>query len=68
MEFKTVDLNTGLDNFAKLWLDEDDIILIATTYANLANADKNEAIKLLKISDRKLKEFVEFKRKIRGKK
>ncbi len=37
MEFKTVDLNTGLDNFAKLWLDEDDIILIATTYANLAN-------------------------------
>ncbi|RYA24890.1 hypothetical protein CRU96_00255 [Malaciobacter halophilus] len=68
MEFKTVDLKTGLDNFAKLWLDEDDIILIATTYANLANADKNEAIKLLKISDRKLKEFVEFKRKIRGKK
>lgn len=68
MEFKTVDLETGLDNFAKLWLDEDDIILIATTYSNLVNADKNEAIKLLKNSDRKLKEFVEFKRKIRGKK
>lgn len=68
MEFKTIDLETGLDNFAKLWLDEDDIILIATTYSNLVNADKNEAIKLLKNSDRKLKEFVEFKRKIRGKK
>ncbi|WP_419773888.1 lipopolysaccharide kinase InaA family protein [Halarcobacter sp.] len=68
MEFKTIDLETGLDNFAKLWLDEDDIILIATTYSQLANVEKDTAIDILKMCDKKLKDFVEFKRKIRGKK
>ena len=68
MEFKSIDLHTGLDNFAKLWLDEDDIILIATTYANLANADIDKSIEILKQCDKKLKGFVEFKRNIRGKK
>ncbi|RXJ90582.1 hypothetical protein CRV01_05355 [Arcobacter sp. CECT 8983] len=68
MEFKTIDLETGLDNFAKLWLDEDDIILIATTYAKLAKVEKNQAINILRKCDKKLKEFVEFKRKVRGKK
>ncbi len=67
MEFKAIDLQTGLDNFAKLWLDEDDIILIATTYAKLTNENRDKAIKILKKSDKKLKEFIEFKRKIRGK-
>ncbi len=68
MEFKTIDLETGLDNFAKLWLDEDDIQIIATTYAKLINVDENKAIRILKKSDEKLKSFVEFKRKVRGKK
>ncbi|NVJ54157.1 MAG: hypothetical protein HWD90_10695 [Campylobacteraceae bacterium] len=68
MEFKTIDLETGLDNFAKLWLDEDDIILIATTYAKFAKVDEDKAINILKKCDKKLKDFVEFKRKIRGKK
>ena len=68
MEFKTIDLETGLDNFAKLWLDEEDIILIATTYSQLANVEKDTAIDILKKCDKKLKDFVEFKRKIRGKK
>ncbi len=68
MEFKSIDLQTGLDNFAKLWLDEDDIKLISSTYAKLSNSDENEALKILKESDKKLKSFVEFKRKIRGKK
>lgn len=68
MEFKTIDLETRLDNFAKLWLDEDDIIFIATTYASLANVEKHIAIDILKKCDKKLKDFVEFKRKIRGKK
>lgn len=66
MEFKNIDLELGLDNFAKLWLDKDDIILIASEYAKLANVDKQKAIDILKRSDKKLKGFVEFKRKIRG--
>ena len=68
MEFKEVDLELGLDNFAKLWLDDEDIILIATTYAKLVNADIDKAIDILKKSDKKLKDFVELKRKIRGNK
>lgn len=68
MEFKSVDLELGLDNFAKLWLDEKDIILIASEYSKLANVNEEEAISLLKKSDKKLKDFVEFKRKIRGRK
>ena len=68
MEFKKVDLELGLDNFAKLWLDDEDIILIATTYGKLVNADINKAIDILKKSDKKLKDFVELKRKIRGNK
>lgn len=67
MEFKPINLELGLDNFAKLWLDEDDLDLIAKEYAKLSNVEENIAIKILKESDKKLKSFVEFKRKIRGK-
>lgn len=67
MEFKTINLELGLDNFAKLWLDEENLDLIAKEYAKLANIEENIAIKILKESDKRLKSFVEFKRKIRGK-
>jgi len=68
MEFKAIDTALGLDNFAKLWLDDTNLELIATEYAKLANIPSSEAIELLKQSDKKLKSFVEFKRKARGKK
>lgn len=67
MEFKKVDAQLGLDNFAKLWLDEDDIMLIAKQYAKRACIKEDKAISILKTSDKKLKDFVLFKRKIRGK-
>jgi tRNA A-37 threonylcarbamoyl transferase component Bud32 len=68
MEFKPIDLHLGLDNFAKLWLDEDSLLIIAKEYAKLAKVKEQEAIDILKSCDKKLKDFVEFKRKIRGKK
>lgn len=68
MEFKPVDLNLGLDNFAKLWLDESSLLIIAKEYAKLSGIDEQKAIDILKICDKKLKDFVEFKRNIRGKK
>ncbi len=67
MEFKPINLELGLDNFAKLWLDDDNLDLIAKEYAKLSNVEENIAIRILKESDKKLKSFVEFKRKIRGK-
>ena len=66
MEFKEIDLTTGLDNFAKLWLDENSLDLIAKEYAKLSETNEVEAIKILRDCDKKLKSFVEFKRKIRG--
>ncbi|PHR70379.1 MAG: hypothetical protein COA66_12400 [Arcobacter sp.] len=67
MEFKKVDLTLGLDNFAKLWLDDANLVLIAKEYAKVAKEDENNCIEILKKADKKLKDFVLFKRKIRGK-
>ncbi|OCL94160.1 lipopolysaccharide kinase InaA family protein [Aliarcobacter thereius] len=66
MEFKNIDLETALDNFSKLWLDEDVLRLIATEYAKLSQNDQKVAINILKKCDKKLKNFVELKRKLRG--
>lgn len=68
MEFKSMSIEEGLDNFAKLWLDEDSLVLIAKEYAKLSNTDEKEAISILRKCDKKLKDFVEFKRNIRGRK
>ncbi|MFY9074858.1 hypothetical protein OZZ08_07785 [Malaciobacter mytili] len=68
MQFKPISLEVGLDNFAKLWLDEDSLSIIAKEYASLAQVEEQKAIEILKQCDKKLKGFVEFKRKIRGKK
>ncbi|WP_265937047.1 hypothetical protein [Aliarcobacter butzleri] len=42
--------------------------MIATEYAKLSQTNEKIAIDILKKCDKKLKDFVEFKRKIRGKK
>ena len=68
MEFKHMSLEERLDNFAKLWLDEDSLMIIAKEYAKLSNTDEEEALSILRKCDKKLKSFVEFKRNIRGKK
>ena len=67
MEFKKVDLFLGLDNFAKLWLDDENLVLIAKEYAKASKEDENHCIEILKKADKKLKDFVLFKRRIRGK-
>ena len=68
MQFKPMSIEEGLDNFAKLWLDEDSLAVIAKEYALLAGCEEEYALDTLKECDKKLKGFVEFKRKIRGKK
>jgi tRNA A-37 threonylcarbamoyl transferase component Bud32 len=68
MEFKPIDLELGLDNFAKLWLDSDNLQIIAKEYSKLSDVDEFKAINILKSCDKKLKDFVEMKRNIRGRK
>ena len=53
MEFKPIDLELGLDNFAKLWLDSDNLQIIAKEYSLLVNVDENNAINILKSCDKK---------------
>ena len=68
MEFKPIYLELGLDNFAKLWLDSDNLQIIAKEYSKLSDVDEFKAINILKSCDKKLKDFVEMKRNIRGRK
>lgn len=67
MEFKEVDLELGLDNFAKLWLDDNSLEIIAKQYAKLSGVKEELSLEILRKADKKLKDFVLFKRKIRGK-
>ena len=48
MEFKAIDLELGLDNFAKLWLDDDSLNIIAKEYAKLVNINEEKSINILK--------------------
>ncbi|MDY0121036.1 MAG: lipopolysaccharide kinase InaA family protein [Sulfurimonas sp.] len=66
MEFRTVDAELGLNNFSKLWLDKDTLVFIAKEYAKLASVNELQAIEILQKSDKKLKDFVKMKRKIRA--
>lgn len=68
MRFMPIDVNLGLKNFSKLWANEQDLSLIGCHYAQLTNSNKEEAVKIILEHDRKLKNFVELKRKLRGKK
>ena len=45
MEFKKLSLKQRLQNFDKLWADDEDLIIIATQYASLINLDKKTLIK-----------------------
>jgi hypothetical protein len=66
MEFKTITSYDGLKNFNKLWLDENDLKTIATAYAKVAKLDEKEAIRKIILEDKKLKEHVLRRRKIKA--
>jgi hypothetical protein len=74
--FKIVDINRmkffkiksykGLENFNKLWFNEEDLTTIAKAYAKEANLDETKAIQEILYHDKKLKDFVLRKRAIRA--
>ena len=66
MEFKTTSDYQGLENFNKLWLSEDDLAVIARTYASIAGLDADRAIKEIISEDKKLKEHVVRRRKFKA--
>ena len=67
MKFRSISEYEGLENFNKLWFNEEDLTTIAIKYASLANLDEKQAIHAILMHDKKLKDKVLLKRKLREK-
>jgi len=67
MKFKTIREYEGLENFNKLWFNKEDLTIIAKTYASLANLEENKTIFEIIKHDKKLKDKVLLKRRLREK-
>ncbi len=65
LELKTITLDLAMKNFDKLWLDEDTLIFIAKEYAQLSGYNEKECIDKIIFYDKKLKDFVQKRRKIK---
>ncbi len=66
MKFLPIQAYDGLENFNKLWADEEELSLIATHYANIAGLDRDESVKRILAHDAALKEHVLRRRKIKA--
>ncbi|WP_373000110.1 lipopolysaccharide kinase InaA family protein [Sulfurimonas sp.] len=67
MKFRSITGYEGLENFNKLWFNEEDLTTIAKTYSKIAGLDENKAISEILMHDKKLKDKVLLKRKLKGK-
>jgi len=67
MKFRKIKGYQGLENFNKLWFNEEDLTTIAKTYAVLGNLDETQATSQILMHDKKLKDRVLLKRKLKGK-
>ena len=67
MKFRPINGYEGLENFNKLWFNEEDLTTIAKTYSQLAKLDEQKAISEILMHDKKLKDRVLLKRKLKGK-
>ncbi len=67
MKFFEINLYEGLENFNKLWFNQEDLTTIAKTYSKLANLNEEKAISKILMYDKKLKDKILFKRKLKGK-
>jgi len=67
MKFRSITGYEGLENFNKLWFNEEDLTTIAKIYSNIAKLDESKAISEILMHDKKLKDKVLLKRKLKGK-
>lgn len=66
MEFKTIEGYEGLKNFAKFWAKEEDLTLLAKTYAHLAGLDEQQSIDTAMQAAQNLQAKTNLKRKLKG--
>ncbi|SFV61627.1 FIG00388958: hypothetical protein [hydrothermal vent metagenome] len=67
MEFHPLSLQERLQNFDKLWADDNDLTVIIKHYAKIANLDEKESIKKALYLSKKLKNFKNMKKRLKGK-
>ena len=68
MKFKILDLDKRLENFAKLWAKDDDLIIIITEYSKLMLQDKNKCIAIALKYSKAHKDRINNKKRRRGQK
>ena len=69
MDFKEMSGYEGLGNFSKFWAkDDEDLVLLATEYAKLANLDEKKAIETTIKEAKKLESIVNLKKTMKRKK
>lgn len=66
MQFFQINGYKGLENFNKMWFDEEALSTIAKQYAKLADLDEQKAIKEILEQDQKLKAHVVRRRKLKA--
>jgi len=64
MKFKVFTQEEQLENFSKLWAEDDDLSMIAKFYAELINLDEEKAISLALKASHKHKDKKNFKKKL----
>jgi tRNA A-37 threonylcarbamoyl transferase component Bud32 len=62
MQFRTIDIKKAMENFNKLWADEETLIFMGREYARISGYDEEECVQLILLYDRKLKQFVQRRR------
>ena len=67
MEFKTLNLETRLENFAKRWAKDEDLEIIVKEYASLIKEDKEYCISTALTFSQKHKDKKNFKKRLKGK-
>ena len=68
MKFKILTIDERLENFSKLWANDNDLICIVKAYAKISNLAENESINIALKASQKHKEKVNLKKKLKGKK
>ncbi|MEN8194535.1 MAG: lipopolysaccharide kinase InaA family protein [Bacteroidota bacterium] len=68
MQFKTLTAIERLENFSKLWAQDNDLSLIIDTYAKLIEMDVKEAFNIALKASQKHKDKKNLKKRLKGKK
>ena len=66
MEFKTLDINDRLKNFAKLWAKDEDLIIIIKEYSKLTRENEKKCLDIALKYSQEHKDKKNFKKRLKG--